>query len=433
MLQHLSKVNALNRWIVLSLFFVLPLDNKYTNLVIVVLALATLIEQIVIPGRKSGSLFWFLPVLFLYYLLSGAVSGAGWQIIEKYSLLLIIPLIFFFNARLNDPVMLPKICWSFVAGCCLALLLCIANAFQHSLSFTDHGWRFDPRIVADPEHDYLSSAVYGGNYFFGEEFSIFHHPTYFALILVVGVLILFMLHERQQPLRYNLLLFFTFCFFALGIFLLSSKAALLSFVFLTVGISIVLIKRMRGAALKTALIVFFVGALGFLIATNPRFRVFRETLDLRQLFTPDPEARWGHDLRVLSWHASLGVIKQNLLFGVGEGKKAEKLLQKYDEYGYTVPKQQLHNSHNQYLDYLIGGGVFALILFVGGLIHASARAVKTRNYPLLVFIGVFAFNCLFENLCSRHAGLLLLSVFLCFFQSGMLTPRTSIDSSHRPV
>jgi O-antigen ligase len=122
-------------------------------------------------------------------------------------------------------------------------------------------------------------------------------------------------------------------------------------------------------------------------------------------------------LRILSWNASFEVIKRSLPFGVGEGQKEQELVNVYKEKQYAVPAELMHNSHNQYLDFLIGGGLIGFCLFMTGLIHLLLRSIKNLNYPLQAILFIVCFNALFENVLSRHAGILLFTVFISLLTS----------------
>ncbi|GHN00242.1 hypothetical protein WSM22_17310 [Cytophagales bacterium WSM2-2] len=181
---------------------------------------------------------------------------------------------------------------------------------------------------------------------------------------------------------------------------------------LTVGLAIFLIARANwGWATKTVVALCIVSGLG-LLTLNPKLKAFSDTLSLSQFTNPNPHAQFGHDLRILSWSASFEVVENNWLLGVGEGNKESTLTNVYIKRGYTFASEQKFNSHNQYLDYFIGGGIFIFGLFLFGLGQLTFRAFVGRNYPLLIFMLIFCFNLLFENILSRYSGILFFSIFV---------------------
>jgi O-antigen ligase len=149
---------------------------------------------------------------------------------------------------------------------------------------------------------------------------------------------------------------------------------------------------------------------------NPRLSIFKDTFVAG--LSINPEARYGHDLRILSWDASFDVIKNHWILGVGEANKTEALVDVYKLKDYIVPAQEKFNSHNQYLDFLIGGGIVALGIYLFGLISLLVNAIKNRNKALIAFLLIFSFAALFENLLARHAGVLFFSGFISLLVTG---------------
>src|SRR5690606_37503790 len=148
-----------------------------------------------------------------------------------------------------------------------------------------------------------------------------------------------------------------YVFFAATIFLLSSKAALLTSFALT---AFIVVDSAKGRLARISLLAAVLAGGLLLFFTNPRSKVFLETLR-PSLENVDPNSKYGHSLRLLSWNASLEVIRRNWLFGVGEGNKETVLVNEYEELGYTFPAERRYNTHNQYMDFMLGGGVFVLL------------------------------------------------------------------------
>jgi O-antigen ligase len=193
----------------------------------------------------------------------------------------------------------------------------------------------------------------------------------------------------------------------IALFFVASKAALITSLLI-----IFIVPFVTNISLKVKIGVFVVAIVAAftLFHFNPRLKVFRDTFVSGLAINPN--ARFGHDLRILSWDASLDIISDHWLFGVGEGRKIDALMEVYNKKGYIVPAEEQFNSHNMYLDLLIGGGIFAFGIFITGLFFLLYCSMQNRNYALLLFVLIFAFNGLFENLLSRHAGILFFTVFV---------------------
>lgn len=395
--------------LVLVLFFALPFFHKYSNLTIALILLLSLLEIIRKKKLPIIELFWFLPVLFLYYTISELASGGGWSSIEKRLLFFLIPLVFALNSNFRKENLRNKIYLSYILGNLSAIVICFGRAIARSFILENGHWTFNPKVIQNTEYDFLTSSVMGGNYFFGEDFSFFHHPTYAGMFIVFAQYLIFELFKAPSSRRSKQLLIGCYVIFLIALFLMSSKAAIISS--LLVSCWILFAVRIP-QAIKTAIFTGFAIVCALFLFFNPRLKVFKETLKITQFVSPDPNARFGHDLRILSWDASLDLIKDNWLLGVGEANKRSALVDVYNQKGYIVPAEKMHNSHNQYLDFLIGGGLIGFGLFMTGLIELFVRSVRENNFPLLAAISIFSFIAMFENLLSRHDGILFFSIFV---------------------
>lgn len=423
-IEDLTKLEAYNyhniqALFVIAFFFVLPFFHKFSNLILLVLFLFSVIELLKKRQRPNISVHWFSLLLFLYYFFSELLTGGDWSSIEKRLLLFFIPVTFILTSRLYEREFKPRIYLAYILGNVLATGICLLRATFRSVTI-DHGkWIIEPRVNAD-NYDFLTSSVMGGNFFFGTEFSFFQHPTYASIYIILAQYFVFELIKTESTKRKKNLLFAYYIFFLITLFLLSSKAALITSILLSFWILFDWYKRI---STRLAGLAIFATISSLLLFYNPRFKVFLNTLETRQIINPN--ARFGHDLRILSWDASLSVIRNNWTFGVGEANKDETLKKVYEAKNYIVPAALMLNSHNQYLDVWIGGGLIGIGLLLAGLVSTTVRAIKEKNHALNAFLFIFSFNCLFENLLSRHGGVLFFAVFIAY-----LTQKNKIEPNN---
>ena len=143
--------------------------------------------------------------------------------------------------------------------------------------------------------------------------------------------------------------------------------------------------------------------------------------DLRRTeFRLNPEGRYGMMLRLLSWDASIEVIREHGFFGVGLPNAQNVLNSKYKQKGYIYPLKQQLNSHNEYLQIMIECGLLGLLLLLASLFFLVHNALGTMP-KLSAFISLFAilmgFNFLFESYLSRYIGISFFCFFYCLFNS----------------
>lgn len=77
-------------------------------------------------------------------------------------------------------------------------------------------------------------------------------------------------------------------------------------------------------------------------------------------------------------------------------------------------KEEL-NTHNNYLHFLMAGGVFCLLGFLISIGKLSAIAIKNKNVFQISFVIIVALNLVTENSLSRHWGLMFFSVMMILF------------------
>lgn len=411
-----ERIEKLIQALFLVLFFTLPLAQKLTSAVTGLLLLLSIVGWL--GKREKVYVPWFLPLLFLYYAASEWLSGGTWAPVERRLLFVIVPLIFGINAHWIDSTFRKKAGQVFIGGILFTLVYDTIRAGVRSFALKDGVLVFNPRVIQETSNDFLTSSIYGGNYFFGNDFSPFMDASYFGLYIVLAQYLIYEL--AQTPTcsnRQRRWLIGTYVFLLLALFLLSNKATIISSGILTTYITIRVFFFTRASpSMRLAISAGLIAVLSLFVFLNPRMRLFKETFWAGLAINPN--ARWGHDLRVLSWDASLDVIRNNWLMGVGEGNKESALIALYKAKGYVVPAEEMHNSHNQFLDLLIGGGLFAFGLFMTGFIQLVVKAIRNRNNELLVFTLLFAFSALFENLLTRYAGVLFFAAFMSLLETG---------------
>ena len=393
------------------LAFSLPFFYKYSTVAIALIFFLCLVEIVQTKKVPPIRVHWFLPFLFLYYTLSELLTGGSYLALQKRHLLILFPLALALSVNYQGPNLRPRVFKSFIVANLLAILICVVRAFVQSITIQDGEWIFNPRTLENTTHDFLTSSVMGGNYFFGEDFSYFQHPTYWGIQLVFAQYLVAEVFNTVGK-RGKAGLIVTYFVFLGAMFLLSSKAVILTS--LIVAFWILFRIRIPVAAKASAIAgCILIGT--FFVFFNPRLKVFVDTFSIKQFTHPDPSARYGHDLRILSWDASIDLIREHWFAGVGEANKTPALVDVYKKKGYIVPAEQQLNSHNQYLEFLVGGGIIGFGLFMTGILNLSIMAFRDRDYVLLAFVAIIAFNSLFETLLDRHVGVLFFSVFVSFF------------------
>lgn len=119
--------------------------------------------------------------------------------------------------------------------------------------------------------------------------------------------------------------------------------------------------------------------------------------------------------RIELWQASINIISNNILIGVGTGDLPNAFKDELKEMGSQLQESSLR-SHNQFLSISVGFGLFGLALFLFMLIYPPI-AIKTFNdRRYLLFFFIFMLSLLNEDTIESQAGV----TFFAFFNSLLL-------------
>lgn len=121
------------------------------------------------------------------------------------------------------------------------------------------------------------------------------------------------------------------------------------------------------------------------------------------------------------YFCSYETIKKEPVLGYGIGDVEVNLQSCYDNTftntdTYKVTK---YNSHNQYLNIILASGIIGLILFFLSNFYFLKIAFNRKLGMYISFLFFIFLNCCFENILSRHDGVIFFSFFnsLLFFKT----------------
>ncbi len=124
----------------------------------------------------------------------------------------------------------------------------------------------------------------------------------------------------------------------------------------------------------------------------------------------------GHSLtqRFEYWKASAGIIRQNLLFGVGTGDIQGAFQQEYNRMNSLLDKEYRLRSHNQFLSVTVALGLSGLLVFLFSLL-APFILFKIPQFKLyLGFIFIFLLSLISEDTLETQVGVTFYALFNSF-------------------
>ena len=123
----------------------------------------------------------------------------------------------------------------------------------------------------------------------------------------------------------------------------------------------------------------------------------------------------GTAVRILIWKESLNIIKDNFLFGVTPGDENDVLCKAYSSNQLTGALEKQLNTHNQFLQTLLGTGLIGFVLLCVMTFGALVEGFMKRNYLLVLLIILSILNFLVESMLQAQSGFMFFVFFLVFF------------------
>jgi hypothetical protein len=117
--------------------------------------------------------------------------------------------------------------------------------------------------------------------------------------------------------------------------------------------------------------------------------------------------------RIEYTRASLYLIRQHPLFGVGTGDLADAYRNAYDEIHSPLEPQYRHRAHNQYLAITVAFGLIGLVVFGLALLLPYLTGRRHRSYLYTVFLVIALLSMLPEDTLETQAG----ASWFAFFNS----------------
>lgn len=194
--------------------------------------------------------------------------------------------------------------------------------------------------------------------------------------------------------------------------LVSMYAALLVVGFLYFAIE----KKAPGKAALALVAMMGVGvlAISFIKPLNNRFK--NTVVDVSNYLNGGNANWWSGGMRLEGLENGWHVFLDHPVTGVGMANLNDAVQEKYEERGTLLLEENRINPHNQFLSYLIAGGVVAFLLLMTILYQCFTRSWTQRNWLLMGFVVLSFVGFNLESFLERQFGscLFALSVGLLF-------------------
>ncbi len=373
------------------LCFLPIIPNRIKGLPVILFAISSLLLFVKTKEKKSNlKVILINSGILLFYVISLFYSENmthAFNLLERSVSFLLLPILFFWFLwgipfQKQDIVKIKnKVLHSYLIGVLLFSVLMILNFFLFKDPYTTF-----------PTNIYVRASVLHIPL-------IGQHSIYSSIYLAIGVIFSYYLFyiSRKKIYIFPLIMFLPLLFMLVG------KATILALLCILI---FVLLKQGRKKIIIPAVIVLLL--LGVLIP-SVRFR----TAELFQQNTyVQIDNNNSSSIRFFLNKSSISLLKENWLFGLGIGDVNDIVSKTFQE---KFQGKGNYGTHNQFLGFWLGTGVFGLIAFLVFLFYNFRLAWQTSDLLFLSLLILFFVNLLTENILERQTGIILFLFLINFF------------------
>ncbi len=228
------------------------------------------------------------------------------------------------------------------------------------------------------------------------------HGTYICLWIAIAILFLADLTSEFKLFSWSKkgLFFIMFALLFSGLIIYNSRNIIVGLIIIS-GIRLLLLKKQNKTISKKVIFALLFVVTAVVLLSR------RYIDDIHFLF----ENSFKNSTRYAAWSCSAQLIYDSNFLGMDFNLIQEKLNECYVPFHSLELTKFKINSHNQYLDYLLKGGIFMLLAFILTLFVKIKYAVKNHNYLYLSLTILFVISFITENILVRQYGIY--SYFLC--------------------
>jgi|GEM_PF-1295509 len=202
------------------------------------------------------------------------------------------------------------------------------------------------------------------------------------------------------------------------LFLLAARSPIIA---LVIGTLIICFLQIGRLAIRWSVLLGLTVCFLAIIRLTPSIWSRIEEVRNTPLNTPVGVYHNSTNIRVGIYKCTWELIREHPLAGIGVGSDRQMLSECYAQFPTDVYKKTFYNTHDQYLNFWLLGGILSLLLFLASIVWQYRLSIHWKDYTFLFFLLLITICFLTENILSRQAGI----VFYYFFSCLLLT--TGID------
>ncbi|MEO9571764.1 MAG: O-antigen ligase family protein [Polaribacter sp.] len=232
------------------------------------------------------------------------------------------------------------------------------------------------------------------------------HPIYLSMHICIGIIFAIKLFIDEK-LKFNkFVLVILTILLAFFLIILAKKGPMIA---LLIALTIWSFIKSKNY-FKNFLVILL--SISFLVVLPKTKNKFKELLTLKKI--EKGTVTTSSNIRFTLLFDGFELFKESPIFGYGIGDYNDELKNKSESRDkFFIGKN--YNTHNQYLSFLLIGGLPLICLFLYFYYTKIANALLMNNYLLLTVIVFYGVAMLFENILERENGVIFFAFFIIFF------------------
>jgi O-antigen ligase len=393
-----NKAENIRFVLILLLAFSLPFDALYSQIVLWVLLLSSIIgfkKEMLQRIPKQAWIFisiYLLAIIGTFYSSNRAEANF---LLEKQLTILLLPLILPFAIEFLDIYRKRLVLKALIAGSFLAVLF----LFEQSIYF----------LI---ENDLPLKYIFLDS-FFNHNFSkpLGIHASYLSLYVALSIFYLTYSVTKQRNIYKIIASILILCILLAGLIFLASRSVIIATLFVLIFLLPFFI---IGKKPKYFIYLGVISGSILILSTQVDYIKYRFGTELWHNLNEKSRITNNNQIaepRIEIWKCGIELIKDAPFFGHGTGDEVLKLRKKYSERGLTVSYQNKFNVHNQYLSFTLKHGILGGLIFIAVFAFFLSLGIKNKDFIYVSFIILLLVAFFSENILDRNKGILFFAFF----------------------
>ncbi len=174
--------------------------------------------------------------------------------------------------------------------------------------------------------------------------------------------------------------------------------------FLFDAVSLVVLQRRFLLGLLTLIILLGFPLVAYHSLNSVKERVDTTIYDIEHYQTDQDINDFSASKRLFAWKTAVLIAREHPVLGVGMADVDTAMLTQYSYYNFGLKPKNWAMTHNQYLEYAVGGGVVGLLLWVLVLFAPFLQPPLRRNPYVIHFLLIMSVANLVDSLLQMQIG-----------------------------